>query len=72
MSHDPAVARFVLLQVVRLIGALIALTGAVILSHGQPALAHVPDLVGYAALAGGAAAFFFIPYALSKHWKRQT
>jgi len=72
MSRDPALPRFVMLQVARLIGAIIAVTGAVILSHGQTALAQVPDGVGYGALVGGAAAFFFVPYALAKHWKRQA
>jgi len=71
MSHDPALPRFVVLQVARLIGALVALSGAVVLSHGQPALAHVPDVVGDALIVGGAVAFFAVPYALAKHWKRQ-
>ncbi|WP_428334446.1 hypothetical protein [Novosphingobium sp.] len=72
MSRDPALARFALLQAVRLFAALVALTGAVILSHGQPALAHVPDVAGGALLVIGAAGFFLIPYALAKLWKRQA
>ncbi len=72
MSHDPALPRFVLLQIARLSGAMIALAGAVMLSHGLPALAHVPDIVGDALLVGGALAFFLVPFALAKHWKRKS
>jgi hypothetical protein len=72
MSHDPALPRFVLLQIARLTGAMIALAGAVILSHGQPALAQVPDVLGDVLIVGGAIAFFLIPYALAKYWKRKS
>lgn len=68
---DPALPRFVLLQLVRLIGAVVTATGAVILSHGQPALARVPDAVGAIMLVGGAVGFFALPRALAKYWKRR-
>jgi hypothetical protein len=72
LAHDPALPRFALLQAVRLVAALCALGGAVILSHGQPALAHVSDALGGALLVGGALGFFLIPYGLAKLWKRRA
>jgi len=41
----------------------------VILSHGQPALAHLPDAAGDGLIVGGAVAFFLVPFALAKSWK---
>jgi hypothetical protein len=69
MSRDPALPRFVLLQLVRLGGALITLLGVVILSGGQPALAGIPAPVGGALIVMGAVEFFFVPFALAKSWK---
>jgi drug/metabolite transporter (DMT)-like permease len=66
---DPALPRFVALQVARLIGALIALLGVVVLSHGQPALARVPDALGDGLIVAGAVAFFAVPIALGRRWK---
>lgn len=64
-QRDPAIGRFWLLQLVRLIGVVMVLTGAMAvagrigLSEGQGAVLMV----------GGGVAFFFIPILLSKHWK---
>ncbi len=69
MSGDPALPRFMVLQVVRLIGAGMALAGVVIRSHGQPALAHIPDPVGDALIVLGAGVFFAVPIMLAKRWK---
>ncbi len=69
MSRDPAFARFVGLQLARLAGAALALLGAVITSHGQPGLAHLPDWLGAVLFVGGAVVFFVVPYVLAKYWK---
>ena len=69
MSGDPALPRFVALQVARLAGAVTALFGVIVLSHHQPALAGVPDAVGNALVVLGAVAFFALPLALGKRWK---
>ena len=71
MSADPALPRFVLLQVARLSGALCALLGVVILSHGQPVLARVPDGAGLVLFVAGAVGFFLVPVLLARRWKRQ-
>ena len=69
MSHDPALPRFVALQVARLCGALIALAGVVILSHGIRVLRQVPDPVGDGLIVAGAVVFFALPFALARRWK---
>ena len=69
MSGDPALPRFVALQVARLAGALVALFGVVVLSHGQPALVQVPDAMGDGLIVAGAIGFFAVPLALVRRWK---
>jgi drug/metabolite transporter (DMT)-like permease len=69
MSHDPALPRFAALQLARLCGALIALAGVVILSHGIRSLARVPDPVGDGLIVVGAVVFFALPLALARRWK---
>lgn len=71
MSGDPALLRFVGLQIARLAGALIALFGVVVLSHGQHALAAVPDAIGDGLIVIGAIAFFAVPRTLARRWKSQ-
>ncbi|WP_353229544.1 hypothetical protein [Novosphingobium sp.] len=71
MTPDPALPRFMILQALRLSGALIALLGVVILSHGQRWLAGVPDLVGAVLVVAGAAEFFAVPMLLARAWKRR-
>lgn len=71
MNSDPALPRFVLLQLARLSGALIALLGVVIASGRQPLLAGIPAAVGLALLVLGATEFFLVPFILAKIWKRQ-
>ncbi len=71
MSQDPAVRRFALLQLARLGGALTALLGVVVTSGTQPALAEIPAAVGDGLVVVGATAFFLVPFALAKRWKRQ-
>jgi hypothetical protein len=69
MSRDPAVPRFLALQLARAGGAALALFGVVVLSHGQPALAAVPDAMGDALIVGGAGLFFALPLRLARQWK---
>jgi hypothetical protein len=69
MSRDPALPRFAILQVARFGGAALALLGVVILSHGQPALAHVPDALGDVLIVAGAIGFFAVPLILARKWK---
>lgn len=66
---DPALPRFVALQLARLAGALVALLGVLVLSHRQPLLAHVPDALGDGLIVAGAVAFFAVPLALARRWK---
>ncbi len=69
MSRDPALPRFMALQLARLCGALIALAGVVILSHGIRAFAFVPDAVGDGMIVAGAVVFFALPRHLARKWK---
>jgi len=66
---DPALPRFVALQLARLAGALVALLGVLVLSHRQPLLAQVPDALGDGLIVAGAVAFFAVPLALARRWK---
>lgn len=68
-QSDPAAARFALLQLVRLGGALLALTGALVAAGKATWLAGAPQELGYGLLAGGIAAFFGAPPLLARRWK---
>lgn len=68
MSADPAAARFLILQVLRLSGALLALGGVVVLSGRFGTL---PPEAGYALVGVGLAEFFFLPPLLAKRWKSE-
>jgi len=69
LSGDPALPRYVALQLARLAGAAIALFGVVVLSHHQPALAQVPDAMGDGLIVLGAVVFFAVPFGLARRWK---
>ena len=62
---DPAVARFWMLQLMRLGGVLLVLGAVLILSGRVPG----PPLLGYGLLVLGAFEFFFLPRLLAKRWK---
>lgn len=66
MSRDPAIARFAVLQAVRLSGALMVLAGVVLLSGRFGAF---PPAAGYALVAIGMADFFALPLVLARRWK---
>ena len=66
---DPAKVRFMVIQAMRAIGALLAAGGIAIASHRFPALATIPDAVGYVLLAAGIADFFVVPQVLARRWR---
>jgi hypothetical protein len=66
MSADPARARFFIISVVRLAGALLMLVGIVI-TYGR--WAGVPQPVGIAVTLIGAFGFAVAPRLLAKRWK---
>lgn len=68
-DRDPAVARFAVLQAVRLTGAMLVLLGVLALSQRIPALAGIPEIAGYVIIAVGLADFFVIPLLLARRWK---
>lgn len=68
-GRDPAVARFAVLQAVRLSGALLALLGVLVMSGNVGWLRGVPQVAGYPLLLAGMAEFFFVPPLLARRWK---
>ena len=64
-QRDLAMGRFWLLQLVRLIGIVMVLAGAMAVA-GRSGL---NEAQGAVLMVGGGVAFFFIPILLSKHWK---
>lgn len=66
---DPAIARFAVLQALRLIGALLVLLGTVALSHRIPELDAIPEVAAYAIIAVGLADFFAVPMLLARRWR---
>ncbi len=65
-DEDKAAQRFWLLQIIRLLGALMVLLGVMAIAGAMP----WPQMVGVVLLVGGAVDFFFIPVLLAKHWKQ--
>lgn len=68
-SADPAMARFMLIQVTRLVGALIALLGIAVITRRIAALDGMPELVGYVLLVAGIADFLVVPQVLARKWR---
>ncbi|WP_068074870.1 hypothetical protein [Novosphingobium lentum] len=66
---DPAVARFAVLQLIRLSGAALVLIGVLILSGKFTPLAFVPPVAGYAIAAIGMVEFFWVPLLLARAWR---
>ncbi|MEO0032699.1 MAG: hypothetical protein RIS94_2457 [Pseudomonadota bacterium] len=64
--NDPAFGRFMVLQLVRLSGALLALGGVVLLS-GR--FGTYPVFAGYALVGAGLVDFFGLPPLLARRWK---
>lgn len=68
-DRDPAAARFAIMQMVRLSGALLALVGVLIVSGKAAWLPKLPEAAGYALIAAGLADFFAAPLLLARRWK---
>ena len=67
-QHDPAKARFFLIQAVRLSGVVLGVLGALVLGEILP----LPELVGYLLLAFGAFDVFILPTILAKRWSSRA
>lgn len=68
-GHDPAAARFAVLQLVRFSGALLAFAGVLIASGTVAWLPKLPQALGYGLIAAGLADFFAVPMLLARRWK---
>ena len=64
-STDPAKARFLTMQAVRLSGVVLGVLGALVLGKILP----LPELVGYLFLALGAVDIFILPQILARRWR---
>lgn len=62
---DPAIARFWMLQLMRLGGLLLVIAGIIIIAGKLPA----PRGLGYGLFLLGAFEFFYLPRMLAKRWK---
>lgn len=68
-APDPAMGRFMIIQAMRLIGALLALAGIAVLTRRIAALDGLPELAGYAFLAVGLVEFLVVPQVLARKWR---
>ena len=64
-DHDPAKARFLAIQAVRLSGVVTAVLGALVLGGILP----LPEIAGYILVALGVAEIFILPIVLAKRWR---
>ncbi|MCB2084278.1 MAG: hypothetical protein H6920_07075 [Sphingomonadaceae bacterium] len=65
MSDDPAKARFFLISLNRLFGAVMVIAGIL----GATGTIPVDDWFAYALMAVGAVEFFVVPQILSRAWR---
>lgn len=65
IDHDPAKARFLTIQAVRLSGVVTAVLGALVLGGILP----LPEIAGYILVALGVAEIFILPIVLAKRWR---
>ena len=68
-DRDPAAARFAVLQLVRLSGALLAFAGVLIVSGKAEWLPKLPEAAGYVLIGVGLIDFFAVPMFLARRWK---
>ncbi|MEI6642484.1 MAG: hypothetical protein WCL10_10635 [Novosphingobium sp.] len=68
-ERDPAAARFAVLQLVRLSGALLALVGVLIVAGKVSWLPKLPEAAGYVLIAAGLIDFYALPPLLARRWK---
>jgi len=66
---DPAAARFAVLQLVRLSGAVLVFVGVLIASGNVAWLQGLPAAVGYVLIGAGLIDFFVAPMLLARRWK---
>ncbi len=72
-TRDPAVARYFILQIVRLGGAVAVLLGVLVQADRAPAwLSELPTWTGYILTLAGMIAFFALPKILARRWKSPT
>ncbi len=72
-TRDPAAARFFVLQIVRLVGAVAVLLGVLVQAGRAPAwLGALPTWTGYVLALAGMIAFFAVPRLLARRWKSPT
>ena len=70
--NDPALPRFIALQMIRLSGALIVLLGVAMMSGRFAAFARVPPAVGEVLFVAGAVEFFAVPFLMARRWKGRS
>ena len=68
-ERDPAAARFAVLQMVRLSGAVLALVGVLIVAGKAAWLPKLPEAAGYVLIAAGLVDFYVAPMLLARRWK---
>ncbi|CAM4092110.1 hypothetical protein NOLU111490_07135 [Novosphingobium lubricantis] len=69
-ERDPAVARFAVLQMMRLSGVVLLLLGVLIIAGKAPAfLSGLPEAAGYALALIGLADFVVVPHMLARRWR---
>ncbi len=66
---DPAAARFAMLQLVRLAGAVLAFVGVLVVAGKVTWLPQLPEGAGYVLIAAGMIDFFVAPKVLAQRWK---
>lgn len=67
---DPAAARFAMLQMARLSGAVLVLLAVVIIAGKAPAwLGTIPKEAGYGLAALGLFEFYALPRFLARRWR---
>jgi hypothetical protein len=68
-GRDPAAARFAVLQLVRLSGAVLALAGVLVISGKVAWLPKLPEALGYLLVGAGLIDFYVAPMLLARRWK---
>lgn len=68
-TKDPAAARFAVLQLVRLSGAVLTLLGVLVLSGRPTFLPAMPVAAGYVLAGIGLFEFFALPKLLAARWR---
>jgi len=67
MNRDPAMPRFLVIQLVRLTGAALVVLGLLIVNRKV----DLPALAGYLLLVAGLVDLFVVPQILSRRWRSQ-